>query len=177
MLAVVRSLGSARRLGSPQEVEDFEQELVDQFGLALASSGVTDGSIASVRSAVFEFVRFLGQPLWTATAVDADRFLAGQRKRGLARSTVYQKAGTLAGFFDFLLARYQGDIHALTGHVITQPIDEFNRPSSVDSGALRVPRMKAGAGAGPYRRCEQTLMGETWQQANRATVLSDGALT
>ena len=38
VLAVVRSLGSARRLGSPPEIGDFEQELVDQFGLALARS-------------------------------------------------------------------------------------------------------------------------------------------
>ena len=30
-----------------------------------------------------------------------------------------------------MLARYQGDIHAITGHVV-QPIDEFNRPAKAD---------------------------------------------
>jgi site-specific recombinase XerD len=139
VLAVVRSLGSSGRLRTQQELEDFEQELVDQFALALAGSGVTDDVVAADRSVVFEFLHFLGRPIWTAEAADADRFLVGQRKRGLARSTVYQKAGRLAVFFDFLIARYQGDIHAATGHVITQPIDEFNRPSSTDHGVLRVP--------------------------------------
>lgn len=139
MLAEVRSLGGARRLRSTQELEDFEQELVDQFALAVSGSGVTDGVVASDRSAVFEFISFLGRPLWTTQPEDADRFLVEQRKRGRAKSTVYRKAGTLAAFFDFLITRYQGDIHVLTGHVITQPIDEFNRPSSTDYGALRIP--------------------------------------
>lgn len=138
-LAVVRSLGSARRLRSPQELEDFEQELIDQFALAVAGSGVTDRVVAADRSVVFEFVRFLGRPVWTTGPEDADRFLVDQRKRGLAKSTVYRKAGALAAFFAFLIARYQGDIHALTGYVVSQPIDEFNRPSSTDYGALRIP--------------------------------------
>lgn len=49
------------------------------------------------------------------------------------------KAGVLAQFFDFLIARYQGDVHALTGHVLVQPIDEFNRPAKADYGSPRVP--------------------------------------
>ena len=35
----------------------------------------------------------------------------------------------LALFFEFVVSRYQGDIHALTGVVVEQPIDEFNRQS------------------------------------------------
>ena len=38
-----------------------------------------------------------------------------------------------------MIARYQGDIHAITGHAITQPVDEFNRPKSADYGMVRVP--------------------------------------
>ncbi|MYW90491.1 tyrosine-type recombinase/integrase [Amycolatopsis rubida] len=139
VLTAVRSLGSARRPRTQQELEDFEQELVDQFALALAGAGVSDDFVASDRSVVFQFLQFLGRPVWTAQTDDADRFLVAQRKRGLARSTVYQKAVRLATFFDFLIARYQGDIHAVTGHVITQPIDEFNRPPSIDHGVLRIP--------------------------------------
>lgn len=135
----MRSLGTARRPRSAQELEDFEQELVDQFALAVAGSGVTDGVIASDRSVVFEFVSFLGRPLWTTTPEDADRFLVEQRKRGRAKMTVYKKSRTLAAFFDFLITRYQGDIHAVTRHVICQPIDDYNRPRNADYGTLRVP--------------------------------------
>lgn len=138
-LAVVRSLGAPRQLRSAQEAEDFEQELVDQFLLAGVGAGVTDSVITAERSVVFEFSRFLMRPLWTAGPEDADRFLAGQRREGLARSTVQRKAWTLASFYEFLLVRYQGDVHALTGHVLVQPIDEFNRPAKAEYGAPRVP--------------------------------------
>jgi integrase len=123
-----------------QELEDFEQELVDQFALACAGGGVSDAHVASERSAVFGFARFLGRPLWTATAADADRFLVEQRRAGRAASTVQGKAWTLARFYDFAITRYQGDVHAVTGFVLVQPIDEFNRPVKADYGGLvRVP--------------------------------------
>ena len=140
-LAVVRSLGdSPRRLRSPQELEDFEQELVDQYALAMSASGVTDGHVAADRSAVFEFTGYLGRPLWTAGPEDADGFLRHQRRdRRLSRSTVYRKSCALARFYEFLLARYQGEIHALTGHVICQPVDEYNRPVNPAYGEIRIP--------------------------------------
>ena len=45
----------------------------------------------------------------------------------------------LAQFYSFVIARYQGDIHVLTGWVVEQPIDEFNKPASVLIGRVRVP--------------------------------------
>jgi site-specific recombinase XerD len=78
--------------------------------------------------------------VWTASPADADRYLVSlRRERCLARKTVQSKAWALARFFDFVIARHQGDIHALTGHVVVQPIDEFNRPAKADYGAARVP--------------------------------------
>jgi integrase len=117
---------------------------VDQFALAMAGAGMTDRHICKDRAAVIEFIRSLGRPVWTARPEDADRYLAGLRRdRGQARKTVQGKAWTLAQFFDFLVLRYQGDIHVLTGHVLVQPIDEFNRPAKADFGAGRVPPPEA----------------------------------
>jgi site-specific recombinase XerC len=140
-LAPVRSLSSARPLRTAQELDDFEQELVDQYALATAGAGITDAHVAAERSVVFSFLRFLGRHVWTTTADDADRFLVHQRKAlGLAASTVQGKAWTLARFFEFVIARYQGEVHALTGHVLVQPIDEFNRPVKAEyATATRVP--------------------------------------
>lgn len=139
-LAVVRSIGTARSLRTPEELEDFEQELVDQFALAMAGGGVTDHHVAAERAAVFELIRFLGRPVWTTTAADGDRFLVWlRRERRQAKSTVESKARTIARFFDFVIARYQGDVHALVGCVVVQPIDEFNRPARADYGEGRVP--------------------------------------
>lgn len=139
-LAVVRSIGSARRLQTASELEDFEQELIDQYAIAAAASGTTDARVGTERATVFEFVRFLARPVWTAGPDDADRFLSYLRKdRQQARMTVQGKAWTLSQFFNFVIDRYQGDIHALTGHVLVQPIDEYNRPSKADYGTPRIP--------------------------------------
>ena len=139
-LAVVRSLGNARRPRTEQEFDDFEQELVDQYLLAMVGAGVVDSTVAGERSVIFEFLRFLGRHVWTAEAADADRYLAWlRRERQLAAGTIAQKAWALSQFFEFLLVRYEGDIHALTGHVLVQPIDEFNRPAKPDHGIGRVP--------------------------------------
>lgn len=139
-LAVVRSIDSPRRLTSAADAEVFEQEIVDQHALAMVGAGLTDGYIDAERSAVIEFARFLGKPLWSASGADADRYLTWLRRdRRLSRSTVEAKAGAVARFFDFMIVRHQGDIQALTGVVVGQPIDEFNRPASTWTRAVRVP--------------------------------------
>ncbi|MGW1291196.1 hypothetical protein ACWD4N_48685, partial [Streptomyces sp. NPDC002586] len=148
-LATVRSLGSPRSLRTEQEYEDYEQELVDQYLLASVGAGVEDVTIAGDRAVLFELIRFVGRPVWTVQPDDADRFLVHQRKvRGLAKGTVHNKAGSIAQFFDFLIARYQGDVHALTGHVLVQPIDEFNRPAKAAYGSPRIPPSSSEVGDG-----------------------------
>ncbi len=139
-LAVVRSLHGPRKLSTTEELEDFEQELVDQYLLASMGAGVCDSTVNNDRGAIFEFVKFLGRPVWTAEPADADRFLVRQRKElGRSRLTVQHKAWAIGHFFDFLIGRYQGDIDALTGCVVTQPIDEHNRPAKADYGTPRIP--------------------------------------
>ena len=143
-LAAVRSIASAgERLRTAQDVEDFEQEIVDQYALAIAAAGLTDAHVSQTRAVVIEFARFAGRPLWEATCDDADRFLAEQHRLGMAVSTRAGKAGTLAGFYEFTVSRYQGQVHRLTGHVVEQPIDEFNRQSGNSLGRVRVPPSEA----------------------------------
>lgn len=138
-LAAVRTIGSPRALRTAQEVEDFEQEIVDQHALAMAAAGLGDGHVSNTRAVIIEFARSLSGPLWSASCSDADRFLAEQRREGRAASTRAGKASALASFFEFVISRYQGDIHALTGVVVDQPIDEFNRQSGASLGKVRVP--------------------------------------
>ncbi len=139
-LAVVRSIGTARSLRSVEELEDFEQELVDQYCLASLGAGLTDAHVAEDRAVLFELIGFLTVPVWAMTPEDGDRYLHWLRRhRRQARSTVQSKAWAVAQFFEFLLIRYQADIHALAGCVVVQPIDEFNRPAKADYGSPRVP--------------------------------------
>ena len=41
-LAAVRSVGSARSARGAVDPDDFEQELIDQYSLALSAVGITD---------------------------------------------------------------------------------------------------------------------------------------
>lgn len=138
-LAAVRNIASPRAFRTAEDTEDFEQELVDQYALAMAAAGFTDAHVNNARAVVIEFSRALPGHLWSVSCDDADRFLADQRRAGRSVSTRAGKAGMLAQFYDFVISRYQGDIHALTGVVVEQPIDEFNRQSGSSLGQIRVP--------------------------------------
>ncbi|MDR6688300.1 site-specific recombinase XerD [Arthrobacter sp. 1088] len=124
---------------SAQAAEDFEQEIVDQHAMAMAAAGLSDAHIRQTRATIIEFARSVTVPLWAVTCQDADRFLAEQRRLGHSVSTRAGKAGTLALFYEFMISRYQGQIHRLTGVLVEQPIDEFNRQSGASLGKVRVP--------------------------------------
>ena len=49
-------------LRSAQDVEDFEQEIVDEYMLAMAASGLSDGHVRGTRATVIEFARSLPGP-------------------------------------------------------------------------------------------------------------------
>ncbi|MEU4878764.1 tyrosine-type recombinase/integrase [Streptomyces sp. NPDC021608] len=59
-------------------------------------------------------------------------------------------------FYDFLASRYQSEIHARTGCVVVQPVDEFNRPKRADYGLIRVPP-SSGEVAGLFESRRRTL--------------------
>lgn len=126
-------------LASVQDVEDFEQELVDQYALAMVAAGLSDGHIRNSRAIVIEFARSMTGPLWEATCQDADRYLAEQRRLGRSVSTRAGKAGALSVFYDFVIDRYEGTIRRATGVQVEQPIDEYNRQSGASLGNVRVP--------------------------------------
>ncbi|WP_327714040.1 tyrosine-type recombinase/integrase [Streptomyces sp. NBC_00490] len=139
-LAIVRNLASPRVVRSAVEEEDFEQEIVDQYALALAATGAGDGTVEFNCRAAVDFVRSSERRLWAVGVEDADRYLVRLRQERCCKpSTVQGYAGAIARFYDFVISRYQRDIHALTGCVVMQPIDEFNRPAKANYPNVRVP--------------------------------------
>ncbi|MFJ3229057.1 tyrosine-type recombinase/integrase [Streptomyces sp. NPDC086783] len=121
------------------DADGLEREIVDQYALAMAASGTGDGRVAFNCRAPVHLARSSGRRLWTVQAQDADRYLTGLRHAGCRPSTVHGYAAAIARFYAFVIARYQADVHALTGCVVMQPIDEFNRPPRVNYVSVRVP--------------------------------------
>src|SRR4051794_466782 len=95
-LAVVRNLGAPPGFRCEQDIDDFEQEIVDQYALAMAAAGLTDRHIAGARAVVVEFAQTLSGRFWTATVDDSDRFLTRLRRRGQAQHRRQQGRGDRA---------------------------------------------------------------------------------
>ncbi|GAA5032723.1 hypothetical protein GCM10023335_75520 [Streptomyces siamensis] len=138
-MGVVRSLSDPDAGLATGRLRALEGELVDRFVLAGMGAGFTDGSLADDRTTLIQFAAFLGRGLWAVQPTDADAWLADLRGQGLARSTVYDRANTLARFYTFVITRYQQEVQARTGWTVVQPVDEFNRPRRPHDGRVRVP--------------------------------------
>jgi site-specific recombinase XerD len=137
-LAVVHDIRSPRSLGTPQAAADYQQDLLAEYVLARSAHGVCDSTVRGDLAAVEEFLCWAGCWAWEVTSRHGDRFLA-EAQRGKAVKTRQLKAARIAGFYRFLEIRYQGEIHALTGHVLASPIDAVNRPTSGGEFAVRIP--------------------------------------
>jgi hypothetical protein len=55
--------------------------VADQYLLAAVGTGCVDSTVVQDRSVLFEFIGFLGRPVWTALPADADRYLAPTSRR------------------------------------------------------------------------------------------------
>lgn len=138
-LVAISGGAGERSLSSALDIEDFEQEIFDEYAIAMMAAGLSDSHVSTSRATIVEFARTLTKPLWEAEFQDADAFLAEQRRRGYTVATRAGKASVLARFYEFVITRYQGMIQRMTGVVVSQPIDEFNRQSGASLGKVRVP--------------------------------------
>lgn len=137
-LGVVRQLRPAAMLSTLDEVAAFEQDLLSEYVLARASAGVGDRTIRGEADVIGEVRAWFDRPLWEMRPQDLDRFL-GEDQRHLATTTKVRKAQAVSVFFEFLELRHRPDIHAATGVLVTNPVDEINRPRASAATRLRIP--------------------------------------
>lgn len=135
---VVRDLRSPRTLATAEDARAYEEHLLAEFVFARAAHGVLDATIRQDVAAVEEFLGWAGVRAWEVEPRHADRFLSeAQKSRAIA--TRRGKATSIATFYRFLELRYRGQIHELTGYVVTSPIDAINRPTHTGDFSVRVP--------------------------------------
>ncbi|RSM80543.1 recombinase [Amycolatopsis sp. WAC 01375] len=137
-LAVVRDLRERRLPASPDEIADFETDVLAGFVLARASAGLADGTISSDIGHLEQVRAWFGKPLWDMEPADADTYF-GKILRTAAKGTRQARAQALTTYFSFLELRHQVEIHTLTGTVVQCPIDEMNKPRGGKQAALRIP--------------------------------------
>jgi len=89
-LAVVRDLREARAPASPDELAEFETDVLAGFVLARSAAGLTDGTISSDVMHLEQTRAWFGRPLWDMEPADADVYLPvtnDLRKLALLRGT------------------------------------------------------------------------------------------
>jgi site-specific recombinase XerD len=141
-LAVVRDLCDRRAPATPEEVADFETDVLAGFVLARASAGLADGTISGDVNHLEQVRAWFGKPLWDMEPADADAYF-GRVLRGAAKGTRLGRAQALTTFFAFLELRHKVEIHAMTGRFVECPIDEMNKPRGSKQAALRIPPTEA----------------------------------
>ncbi|WP_329406793.1 site-specific integrase [Nocardia vinacea] len=137
-LAPVRELRDRRDPATPEQIAEFETDVLSGFVLARAAAGLADNTIRADLSNLEQVRTWFGRPLWEMEPADADGYF-GRALRSAPRNTSLARAQVLKTYFSFLELRYQVEIHCLTGRVVECPIDEINRPRGQQRAALRIP--------------------------------------
>ena len=139
---MVRDLRDLRAPVTPDELADFETDVLAGFVLARASAGLADGTISGDVNHLEQVRAWFGKPLWDMEPADADAYF-GQVLRAAAKGTRLGRAQALTTFFAFLELRHKVEIHAMTGRFVECPIDEMNKPRGRKQAALRIPPTEA----------------------------------
>jgi site-specific recombinase XerD len=137
-LAAVRDLRESRVPVTPEELADFETDVLTGFVLARAAAGLADGTIRSDVGHLEQIRGWFGRALWEMEPADADAYF-GRVLRSTAKGTRLARAQALKTYFLFVELRHKVEIHSLTGRVVECPIDEMNRPRGQTGAALRIP--------------------------------------
>lgn len=137
-LAVVKALRPEPLLTDPDAVAAFEQDLLSEYVMARSAAGVADRTIRGEADVVVELRDWFGRPLWEMQPSDLDRFF-GVDQREMAGGTKVRKANAISIYFMFLELRHRPDIHASTGFLVANPVDEMNRPRAGRDLGGRIP--------------------------------------
>lgn len=137
----VQDLRVRRAAASPDELEQFETDVLAGLVLARASAGLADGTIRGDLSNLEQLRDWFGRPLWEMDPADADAYF-GTVLRGAPSGTRLARAAALSVYFEFLEVRHKVELHAMTGRVVECPIDEMNRPRGSKDARLRIPPLR-----------------------------------
>lgn len=141
-VAPVRDLRSYRSAASPEELEQFEIDVLAELVLARSSAGLADSTIRGDLSNLEQIREWFGRPLWEMEPQDADTYF-GQVLRATPSGTRLARAAALSVYFEYLELRHKVGLHAMTGRVAECPIDEMNRPRDSKDAKLRIPPLEA----------------------------------
>jgi hypothetical protein len=103
---VARGLREQRAPADPEELAEFETDVLAVFMLARASAGLADATIGGDVGHLGQVRTWFGTPLWEMETADADTYF-GKVVRRRAEGTRLAPAEALAKYFAFLELRHK----------------------------------------------------------------------
>jgi integrase/recombinase XerD len=119
----------------------FQDGCLLAFEASQVARGFSQTSMDNGSGVLERFLTACGRPAWDVTREDVDRVVAGLSAQGLAASTRRGYVQAFKAFHAFLVARKAGEIEAVFGVRLVNPVDEFNaaRHVGADSPSVSPP--------------------------------------
>jgi site-specific recombinase XerD len=129
---------SALAVSAPPDPGVYQAGCIDDYQASQAARGFSTLTIDNGTATLERFLAACGRPAWEVTCEDIDRVVGELAKVGMATSTRRGYVSVFKGFFTFLLARKAGEIEALFGVRLVDPVDEFNAARHVGNDSPEV---------------------------------------
>ncbi len=116
----------------------YQGRCIEEYQSSQAARGFSTLTIDNGTATLERFLAACGRPAWEVTCEDIDRVVGGLTQVGMATSTRRGYVSVFKGFFSFLLVRKAGEIEALFGVRLVDPVDEFNAARHVGNDSPEV---------------------------------------
>ncbi len=128
----------ATAAAAPPDPYAYQARCIEDYQASQAARGFSTLTIDNGTATLERFLTACGRPAWEVTCADIDRVVGGLAAVGMATSTRRGYVSVFKGFFTFLLARKAGEIEALFGVRLVDPVDEFNAARHVGNDSAEV---------------------------------------
>lgn len=128
----------AAAVAAPPDPVAYQTRCIEDYQSSQAARGFSTLTIDNGTATLERFLAACGRPAWEVSCEDIDRVVGGLAQLGMATSTRRCYVSVFKGFFGFLLTRKAGEIEALFGVRLVDPVDEFNAARHVGTDSPEV---------------------------------------
>lgn len=112
---------------SYEDFEKFQYSLIEDWERQQLVKGYTKETVALNLRNIGEFINFTEKLVWEINPMDVENFYFSLVGKGLSHSTRRKYQSNISTFYEFLRGRKNLDIFNITGKIVPDVIDDFNK--------------------------------------------------